>query len=116
MPLFARKNKIPLGIYIHVPFCRSKCQYCDFYSLTQQDTATQEAYVQAVCTHIGEAGPLSPNHQVNTVYFGGGTPSLLGADLLAQILTALRKSFCAGCAARASTVSVWASSATTIPS
>ena len=93
MALLSRKNKIPLGIYIHVPFCRSKCQYCDFYSLTDQDAGVQDAYVRAVCTHIREAGQLSPNHLVNTVYFGGGTPSLLGADLLAQILTVLRKSF-----------------------
>ena len=37
MPLFTRKNKKPLGIYIHVPFCRSKCQYCDFYSVTTKE-------------------------------------------------------------------------------
>ena len=93
MSLFSRTNKIPLGIYVHVPFCRSKCQYCDFYSLTDQSESMQEAYVQAVCTHIREAGALAPNHQVNTIYFGGGTPSLLGADLLAQILTTIRKYF-----------------------
>ena len=93
MAFLNRKNKIPLGIYIHVPFCRSKCQYCDFYSLTEQSAQIQDRYVHAVCTHIREAGQLSPNHQVDTVYFGGGTPSLLGADLLAQILTTVRKSF-----------------------
>ena len=93
MSFFSRKNKIPLGIYIHVPFCRSKCQYCDFYSLTDQPESVRDAFARAVCTHIREAGALSPNHQVNTVYFGGGTPSLLGADLLSQILSAVRKHF-----------------------
>lgn len=93
MALLSNKNKIPLGIYIHVPFCRSKCQYCDFYSLTDQGPDVQEAYARAVCTHIKESGQLSPNHQVDTIYFGGGTPSLLGEDLLSLILTTIRKSF-----------------------
>ena len=93
MPLVSRKNKTPLGIYIHVPFCRSKCQYCDFYSLTTKDERTWDGYMEAVCAHIQEAGPLAPNHVVDTIYFGGGTPSLLGADHLSAILTTIRKSF-----------------------
>ena len=93
MPLVSRKNKTPLGIYIHVPFCRSKCQDCDFYSLTTKDDRFWDGYLEAVCAHIQEAGPLAPNHVVDTIYFGGGTPSLLGADHLSAILTAIRKSF-----------------------
>ena len=42
MPFFTRKNKKPLGIYIHVPFCRSKCQYCDFYSVTTKESKLLE--------------------------------------------------------------------------
>ena len=93
MPLLQRKNKIPLGIYIHVPFCRSKCQYCDFYSVTSKKDCDFDGYLEAVCAHIREAGPQAPDHIVDTVYFGGGTPSFLGADALAAILTAVRKSF-----------------------
>ena len=93
MPLVSRKNKTPLGIYIHVPFCRSKCQYCDFYSMTTKDDRFWDGYLEAVCAHIKEAGPLAPNHLVDTIYFGGGTPSLLGADHLSAILTTIRKSF-----------------------
>ena len=93
MALVSRKNKTPLGIYIHVPFCRSKCQYCDFYSLTSKEDDLWDGYLEAVCAHIKEAGPLAPNHLVDTIYFGGGTPSLLGADRLAIILTTIRKSF-----------------------
>ena len=93
MPFLGRKNKTPLGIYIHIPFCRSKCQYCDFYSLTTKEDALLDSYLDAVCTHIREAGPLTPNHIVDTVYFGGGTPSFFGADGMAAILTAIRKSF-----------------------
>ncbi len=93
MALFTRKNKKPLGIYIHVPFCRSKCQYCDFYSVTTKDDRLLGGYLRAICTHIREAGQLAPNHLVDTVYFGGGTPSLFGAEGMAAILTAVRKSF-----------------------
>ena len=93
MPIFSRKKKTPLGIYIHVPFCRSKCQYCDFYSLTQKDDRLMDGYLDAVCEHIRETGPQAPAYQVDTVYFGGGTPSFFGADGMAAILTTIRRSF-----------------------
>ena len=94
MPVFAQQEKIPLGIYVHVPFCRSKCQYCDFYSLGgSREKGLIENYLEAVCLHIKEAGALAPGYQVDTVYFGGGTPSFLGADGLVQILNAVRRRF-----------------------
>ena len=93
MPFFTRKNKKPLGIYIHVPFCRSKCQYCDFYSVTAKDHRLLDNYRRAVCQHIREAGAQAPDYLVDTIYFGGGTPSFFGADGMAAILTAIRKNF-----------------------
>ena len=93
MALLQRKNKIPLGIYIHVPFCRSKCQYCDFYSVSSKKELNFDGYLEAICSHIKEAGPQTPNHIVDTIYFGGGTPSFLGAEGMALILNAVRKSF-----------------------
>ena len=93
MALLKKKTKTPLGIYIHVPFCRSKCQYCDFYSLTTKDDRLTDGYLDAVCAHIKEAGALAPGYEVDTVYFGGGTPSFFGADGLASILTAIRRHF-----------------------
>ncbi len=93
MPLFSRKNKTPLGIYIHVPFCRSKCQYCDFYSLTTKEDRVLDGYLNAICTHIREAGALAPGYLVDTIYFGGGTPTFFGAEGLTAILSAVRKSF-----------------------
>ncbi len=94
MPLFSKtQDKTPLGIYVHVPFCRSKCQYCDFYSLTAKDDKLMEGYLNAVVTHIREAGPQAPGYRVDTIYFGGGTPSFFGADGLATILAAIRRSF-----------------------
>ena len=91
MPIFARKHKTPLGIYIHVPFCRSKCNYCDFYSLC--DTKLQDQYLDAICAHIREAGEAASLHIVDTIYFGGGTPSILGGEGLSLILSTIRKHF-----------------------
>ena len=93
MPFFSRNNKTPLGIYVHIPFCRSKCQYCDFYSVTERDDNLLDSYLEAVCTHIKEAGALAPGYLVDTIYFGGGTPTFFGAEGLAQILNTIRKSF-----------------------
>ena len=93
MALFGRGGKTPLGIYIHVPFCRSKCAYCDFYSVTEKNDKLMDAYLHAICRHIKETGPLAPEHKVDTIYFGGGTPSFFGADGMATILNTIRKNF-----------------------
>ena len=93
MPFFSRQHKTPLGIYVHIPFCRSKCSYCDFYSVTFRESRVWDDYLDAVCQHIREAGTLAPGYLVDTVYFGGGTPSLFGADSLNQILRTIRKAF-----------------------
>ena len=93
MPFFGRKSKTPLGIYVHVPFCRSKCEYCDFYSVTAKSDKLLDGYLDAICTHIRETGPLAPGYIVDTIYFGGGTPTFFGAGGMAAILTAIRKSF-----------------------
>ena len=74
MPLFVNKNKIPLGIYIHVPFCRSKCQYCDFYSLTNKEDRLLDGYQDAICAHIKEAGQLAPDYVVDTIYLAAAPP------------------------------------------
>ena len=95
MRLFARRNKAPLGIYIHIPFCRSKCAYCDFYSLpcTEVSEELKQRYLKALCTHIRECGSLAPRHKVDTIYFGGGTPSFFGSAGLSTILAAVRRAF-----------------------
>ena len=91
--LIKRPNKTPLGLYIHVPFCRSKCQYCDFYSLATKDDSLIDGYLDAVCDHIKEAGGLAPGYKVDTIFFGGGTPSFFGAEGIAVILTTIRRNF-----------------------
>ena len=94
MPILTKRlNKTSLGIYIHVPFCRSKCQYCDFYSLSTKEDKLLDGYLDATCRHIREAGGLAPGYKVDTVYFGGGTPSFFGADGIATIMTCIRRNF-----------------------
>ena len=78
------------GVYIHVPFCVRKCGYCDFYSRPGCTQEAFEAYTNAVTAQIGRE---APGVEVDTVYFGGGTPSLLGADRLIRILEAVRAAF-----------------------
>ena len=93
MPILPRFEKTSLGIYVHIPFCRSKCHYCDFYSIPGEDRPLMDRYLKAICTHIKESGNLAPGYRVDTVYFGGGTPTHFGAEGLAAILTAIRQSF-----------------------
>lgn len=78
-----------LGVYVHVPFCETKCPYCDFYSLTGTSDEDKDRYVQAVL-HTADA---YRGQSADTVYFGGGTPSLLGAERIAALLSGLRKCF-----------------------
>lgn len=80
------------GLYIHVPFCQSRCIYCDFYS-TIFGRDMQRAYVDALCREMAERRGEAEHHAVPTVYFGGGTPSMLPDDALEQVLTALRSAF-----------------------
>ncbi len=93
MPLFGKREKTPLGLYVHIPFCRSKCEYCDFYSLASKDDTLMDDFQKAICAHIRETGHLAPGYRVDTVYFGGGTPSFFGGDGLSTMLTAIRRSF-----------------------
>ena len=81
------------GIYIHIPFCSSRCIYCDFFSTTQ--AGKRAAYVDALCREIAsDELPATPaDMRVRTIYIGGGTPSLLTADQLERILQAIHQHF-----------------------
>ena len=81
-----------LGIYLHIPFCRSKCDYCDFYSLAGQD-GRMDDYQKALLRNLAECAPLVRNSEVNSVYLGGGTPSWYGGKRLAELLGAVKKRF-----------------------
>ena len=89
----------PIGLYLHIPFCRSKCPYCDFCSLPRPSEELMEAYTRELSRRIRQAredyrreanDPVS----VDTVYFGGGTPSLLPPHCFEELMEAIRESFC----------------------
>ena len=80
-----------LGLYIHIPFCRTKCLYCDFCSFVSRDDGERERYVDALLREIHERG--TDKYAVDTVYFGGGTPSLLSSQQIGRILSAVRENF-----------------------
>jgi oxygen-independent coproporphyrinogen-3 oxidase len=87
-----------LGVYIHIPFCGSKCTYCDFYSLSNQPETLMNDYVKALARHMEETGRYMGKNSkggiaVDTVYVGGGTPAVIGAKRLIAVLTALKKNF-----------------------
>jgi len=82
----------PVALYVHVPFCRARCAYCDFNTYAGLENL-MPAYVAAVCEEVRAAGERWGRLTVPTVYFGGGTPSLLPLDLLAELLRVLRFTF-----------------------
>ncbi len=80
-----------LGIYFHIPFCASRCSYCDFYSTSGRDDLMNK-YLAALKKHIEESAPQMEHYYIDTVYFGGGTPSYFGARRLADIFNTLKNS------------------------
>ena len=88
------KEKIirPLGLYLHIPFCKAKCAYCDFYSLPHSEEK-MDAYMMALTNHLTETAPMASGHTVDTVYLGGGTPSYLGAERIGRLLQTVKKQY-----------------------
>ncbi len=76
----------PIGLYVHVPFCLSKCPYCDFYSLARPTDEQLDAYAARVCAALDEWAARLPDTTADTLYFGGGTPALLGGERLATVI------------------------------
>lgn len=88
------------GLYLHIPFCKSKCRYCDFCSFPSAKQSAIEPYVNALCEEIKAYGDIGHPHTkavreqtVDTVYFGGGTPTLLSPEQFTKILKTARQIF-----------------------
>lgn len=81
-----------LSLYFHIPFCRGKCPYCDFYSV-RDDEAKKDALLYRFLSEIAARAKETEGYTVSTVYFGGGTPPLFGAERIAQVLDACRAHF-----------------------
>ncbi len=77
------------GVYLHIPFCKSRCSYCDFATDVYRSDKIVERYINALCEEI----PGSTDHAVtaDTIYFGGGTPSLLSPNQVERIVSAVNR-------------------------
>lgn len=80
-----------LGLYVHFPFCLHKCPYCDFYS--QTDPTSVKRYTEALSLHMQDYAPATANHDIDTVFFGGGTPTSLPIKRLLEVVDAIYDNF-----------------------
>lgn len=81
-----------LGIYIHIPFCKRKCAYCDFISFSDK-TKLIEKYVLALEKEIDKCNINKDNYKIKTIYFGGGTPSFIESKCIVEILESAKRKF-----------------------
>jgi oxygen-independent coproporphyrinogen-3 oxidase len=83
-------RSIPLALYIHIPWCVRKCPYCDFNSHEARGPVPEAAYVDALLTDLEQDGPHAGARRIESVFIGGGTPSLFSAEALDRLLSGLR--------------------------
>jgi oxygen-independent coproporphyrinogen-3 oxidase len=76
----------PLGLYIHLPWCEQKCPYCDFNS-HQSDSIPEQAYIEALLTDLEQDLPLIWGRGIDSIFIGGGTPSLFSAAAIEQLFS-----------------------------
>ena len=92
-PADAAPAKQPLALYLHIPFCSSKCGYCDFNSYAGLPEHVVDGYTPALLREIALWAPAARDNRVETVFFGGGTPSLTSIDDMAAIAAAIREHY-----------------------
>ena len=90
---FSFSDKKRLGLYVHVPFCKSKCAYCDFNSSVPQSAEIMSRYVSAVISHMESYKYVIREYEVDSVFIGGGTPTALPKAELARLVRAIKKIF-----------------------
>ncbi len=86
-------NVLPLSLYVHLPWCVRKCPYCDFNSHTAGDAAPKQRYIDALLADMERESGNSKNRLIETVFLGGGTPSLFSPDEIGQLLKGVRTHF-----------------------
>lgn len=79
--------KIPISLYIHMPWCVHKCPYCDFNSHTVKKIPDYEAYIDNLIKDLQQDVVMCPDRSIHSIFIGGGTPSLFSAELIAKLLT-----------------------------
>ena len=82
----------PIALYVHIPFCVKKCDYCDFLSAPASEQEKKD-YVNLLCREIEKEAACYPDYRATTVFFGGGTPTVLRPEQLEKILCKLKKHF-----------------------
>lgn len=91
MPMRKMMNSIPLSLYIHIPWCVKKCPYCDFNSHTLRDEIPEVAYVRALLEDFQQELPQIQGRVIQSVFIGGGTPSLFSPDSLETLLVGIQE-------------------------
>lgn len=84
-------NQHTSGIYLHIPFCIQKCNYCDFCSFPRANPATMEQYTTSLAAELRQTAPAARNAVFDTVYFGGGTPTILPPAMLTTLLRTVKE-------------------------
>lgn len=82
-----------LSLYVHIPFCKAKCVYCDFLSFGGCGYDEQKQYTEALCREIEAYRPFAVDYRITTIFFGGGTPSYPDAGLIEQIVQIIQDVF-----------------------
>jgi oxygen-independent coproporphyrinogen-3 oxidase len=99
-PAVLRPERLPAveveGLYVHIPFCFHKCHYCDFYSITRQTEPRMAKFVERLLAEAAQWAYAGPTPRPRTIFFGGGTPSLLPLPLMARLIRGLRERFDCG--------------------
>ena len=96
LAIHAAPADIPLGLYLHIPFCRKRCKFCYFKVFTEKNSHQIEQYLAALCTEIELVSqlPVMGGRPFRFVYFGGGTPSFLSGKQLVHLVDRLRENIC----------------------
>ena len=85
--------KKALELYLHIPFCIRKCEYCDFLS-GPADERNRRTYLDALLRELAAVGPQAEDYEVTSVYIGGGTPSLLPGEWMEKLMAGVREGYC----------------------
>ena len=83
-------NKIPLSLYVHLPWCEIQCPYCDFSITTDPVNGNDAKLAEAIIKDINQSKDLIAGRKFKTVYFGGGTPSLASTESIKHILDSIK--------------------------
>lgn len=91
--MLERENKRDLSLYIHIPFCKAKCSYCDFLSFAGCGYSLQKEYINALQQEIHAYKDVADSYIIRTIFFGGGTPSFIDSEWIVRIMEEVRQVF-----------------------